>query len=155
LNDYITGEGFSDEDIEVNMAQIVSADPSSFEEAKKSSKYKARLVAKKIGVKWIYKTKFNELREVDKYKARLVAKGYSQQQGVEYIEVYAPVARMDTVRMIIALAAQRGWKIFQLDVKSAFLHGELSEDLYVKQPMGYVQKGNEYKVINCKRPCMD
>jgi hypothetical protein len=166
LNDYVTGEGFSDEDIEVNMAQIVSADPSSFEEAKKSSKWRLAMDAemqaiernetwqltelpvgaKKIGVKWIYKTKFNELGEVDKYKARLVAKGYSQQQGVDYTEVYAPVARMDTVRMIIALAAQRGWKIFQLDVKSAFLHGELSEDVYVEQPMGYVQKGNEYKV---------
>lgn len=171
MNDYVTGEGFLDEDIEVNMAQIVSADPSSFEEAKKSSKWRLAMNAemqaiernetwqltelpigaKKIRVKWIYKTKFNELGEVDKYKARLVAKGYSQQQGVDYIEVYAPVARMDTVRMIIALAAQRGWKIFQLGMKSTFLHGELSEDVYVKQPMGYVQKGNEYKVYKLQK----
>ena len=97
-------------------------------------------------MKWIYKTKLNELGEVDKYKARLVAKGYSQQQGVDFTEIYAPVARMDIVRMIVALAAQRGWTIYQLDVKSAFLHGELSEDMYVDQPKGYQKKGSEHKV---------
>ena len=63
--------------------------------------------AKKIGVKWIYKTKLNEHGEVDKYKARLVAKGYTQQHGVDYTEVFVLMARMDTIRMIIALAAQR------------------------------------------------
>lgn len=97
--------------------------------------------AKKIGVKWIYKTKLNEVGEMEKYKARLVAKGYSQQYGVDYTEVFAPVARMDTVRMIIALAAQRSWRIYQLDVKSAFLHGELNEDVYVEQPRGYEKEG--------------
>ncbi|KAL3578414.1 hypothetical protein D5086_019918 [Populus alba] len=101
---------------------------------------------KKIGVKWIYKTKLNETGKVDKFKARLVAKGYAQQHGVEYTEVFAPVERMDTVRMIIALAAKKGWPIYQLDVKSAFLHGELSEELFVEQPRGYEQKGNEHKV---------
>lgn len=60
---------------------------------------------KKIGVKWIYKTKLNEYGEMDKFKARLVAKGYAQQHGVDCIEVFAPVARMDTVRMIILIAA--------------------------------------------------
>jgi hypothetical protein len=74
---------------------------------------------------------------VDKLKARLVAKGYAQQHDVDYTEVFAPVARMDTIQMIIALAAKKGWLIYQLDVKSAFLHGELSEDLFVEQPKGY------------------
>jgi hypothetical protein len=97
-------------------------------------------------VKWIYKTKLNEVGEVDKFKAWLIAKGYAQQHGVDYTEVFAPMARMDTVRMIIALATQRSWHIYQLDVKSAFLHGELSEDLFVEQPKGYEQKGNEHKV---------
>jgi len=101
---------------------------------------------KKIGVKWIYKTKLNESGKVDKLKARLVAKGYAQQHGVDYTEVFALVARMDTVRMIIALAAQKSWLIYQLDVKFAFLHGELSEDLFEGQPKGYEQKGNEHKV---------
>ena len=63
--------------------------------------------AKKVGVKWIYKTKFNENGEVDKYKARLVAKGYTQQHGVDYTEVFAPVARMETIRLVATLAAQK------------------------------------------------
>ena len=63
--------------------------------------------AKKTGVKWIYKTKLNESGEVDKYKARLVVKGYTQEHGIDYTKVYAPVARMDTVRMIIAFATQK------------------------------------------------
>lgn len=88
----------------------------------------------------------NELGEVEKHKARLVAKGYAQEYGVDYTEVYAPVARMDTVRMILAMAAQRGWNVFQLDVKSAFLHGELAEDVYVEQPRGYEIKNEEHKV---------
>jgi hypothetical protein len=74
---------------------------------------------------------------VDKLKARLVAKGYDQQHGVDYTEVFAPVVRIDTIRMIIALAAQRSWLIYQLDVKSAFLHGDLSEDLFIEQLKGY------------------
>ena len=63
-----------------------------------------------IGVKWIYNTKLNELGEVDKYKSRLVVKGYTQEHVIDYTEVFAPVARMDTVRMIIAFAALKGWK---------------------------------------------
>lgn len=66
---------------------------------------------KTIGLKWIFKTKLNENGEVEKYKARLVAKGYSQQYGVDYTEVFAPVARWDTIRMVIALAAQKGWNV--------------------------------------------
>lgn len=102
--------------------------------------------AKEIGVKWIYKTKLNELGEVDKFKARLVVKGYAQEYGIDYTEVFAPVARMDIVRMIIAMAAQRGWGIYQLDVKSAFLHGELKEDVFVEQPQGYEVTGKEHMV---------
>nr|DAD19628.1 TPA_asm: hypothetical protein HUJ06_021091 [Nelumbo nucifera] len=152
MEDYVSGEGLSEEEIELNMALVASTNPINYEEAMKNSKWRLAMDseinsieknqtwkltdlpagAKTIGIKWIYKTKLNELGEVDKYKARLVAKGYSQQQGVDFTEVFAPVARMDTVRMIVALAAQKGWKIYQLDVKSAFLHGELSEDVYHK-----------------------
>lgn len=171
MREYVSGEGLSEEENEVNMALVVSSDPLCFEEAVKSSKWRMAMDieiksieknqtwkltelptgAKKIGVKWIYKTKLNELGEVDKYKARLVAKGYSQQHGVDYTEVFAPVARMDTVRMIIALAAQRSWRIYQLDVKSAFLHGELNEDVYVEQPKGYEKKGSEHKVYKLQK----
>ena len=74
---------------------------------------------KKIGVKWVFKTKQNENGEVDKYKARLVAKGYAQQHGIDYTEVFAPLARWDTIRMTVALAARNSWNVYQLDVKSA------------------------------------
>ncbi|CAL2259306.1 unnamed protein product [Prunus armeniaca] len=164
MGDYVSGEGLSED--EVHMALVESTDPLHFEEAVKSANWRLAMNneiksieknqtwtltelpagAKRIGVKWVYKTKYNEHGKIDKYKARLVAKGYSQKYGVDYTEVFAPVARMDTIRMIIALAAQKNWTIFQLDVKSAFLHGELSEDVYVEQPRGYEKKGNEHLV---------
>lgn len=90
--------------------------------------------AKVVGFKWIFKMKLNAEGVLEKHKARLVAKGYSQKHEIDYGEVYAPTARMKMVRTIVFLAAQRQWKIHQLDVKSVFLHGELEEDVYVKQP---------------------
>ena len=107
--------------------------------------------AKAIGVKWIYKTKLNELGEVDKFKARLVVKGYAQEYGVDYTEVFAPVARMDTVRLIIVVAAQKGWGIYQLDVKSAFLFGEVKEDVFVEQPRGYKVAGKKDMVYKLQK----
>ncbi|GAU46899.1 hypothetical protein TSUD_296780 [Trifolium subterraneum] len=102
---------------------------------------------KKIGVKWIYKTKFNENGEVDKHKARLVAKGYTQQHGIDFNEVFAPVARWDTIRTILAIAPSKGWTVYQLDVKSALLHGDLVENVYVDQPPGYNKEiGKVYKL---------
>lgn len=166
LNDYVREE--DEEEDEVNMVEVNSLDPLTYEEAVTSLKWREAMTeemnsimknetcvlttlpngAKCIGVKWIYKTKFNENGEVNKYKARLVAKGYSQKHGIDYTEVYAPVARMDTIRTIINLAAREGWIINQLDVKSAFLHGILEEDVYVQQPTGYEVTGEEEKV--CK-----
>lgn len=107
--------------------------------------------AKKIGVKWVFKTKYNEDGKVDKHKARLVAKGYSQQHGIDYNEVFAPMARWDTIRTVLALAAQNGWSVFQLDVKSAFLHGELNETVFVGQPQGYQRKAKKDKVYRLKK----
>ena len=104
-----------------------------------------------IGVKWVYKTKLNADGSIQKHKARLVAKGYSQQYGVDYNETFAPVARLDTIRALIALAAQKKWKIFQLDVKSAFLNGYLEEEIYVEQPQGFVAQGQEDKVLRLKK----
>ena len=75
------------------------------------------------------------------YKARLVAKGYVHKYGIDYEEVYAPVARMETIRVLLALAVQEGWQVHHMDVKSTFLNGELEEEVYVKQPDGYVKKG--------------
>ena len=106
---------------------------------------------KTIGVKWVFKTKLKENGEVDKYKARLIAKGYKQEHGIDYIEVFAPVARHDTIRLVIALAAQNSWLIFQLDVKSAFLNGNLEEQVFVEQPLGYIKIENEHKVYRLKK----
>lgn len=171
MRDYESGEGLSEDDNEALFALFATADPINFEEAVKSEKWRNAMDVemeaierngtweltdlpkdgKKIGVKWVYKTKLNENGEVDKFKARLVAKGYTQQHGVDYTEVFAPVARMETIRLVVALAAQKGWGIYQLDVKSAFLHGELNEEVFVEQPCGYVQKGNEQKVYRLKK----
>ncbi|GJZ50793.1 zinc finger, CCHC-type containing protein [Tanacetum coccineum] len=101
---------------------------------------------KAIGLKWVFKTKRDAKGNIIKYKARLVAKGYVQEQGIDFDEVFAPVARIETVRLILALAAHHGWQVHHLDVKSAFLHGDLKEEVYVTQPEGFVQQGNSGKV---------
>jgi hypothetical protein len=170
MEDYETGQGFSEDDV-ANLVMFAAADPVHFEDAVKNEKWRKAMDSeiqaiekndtwelkelpaggRTIGVKWVYKTKLNENGEVDKYKARLVAKGYSQQHGIDYTEVFAPVARLDTIRLVIALAAQNQWNIYQLDVKSAFLHGELHEEVFIEQPQGYVHKGNEQKVYKLKK----
>ncbi|KAJ4702077.1 Retrovirus-related Pol polyprotein from transposon TNT 1-94 [Melia azedarach] len=106
---------------------------------------------KAIGVKWVYKVKQNSKGEIERYKARLVAKGYSQRAGIDYDEVFAPVARLETVRLIISLAAQNKWKIHQMDVKSAFLNGVLEEEVYIQQPTGFEVKGQEDKVLKLRK----
>jgi hypothetical protein len=82
-------------------------------------------------LKWVHKLKTNADGGVVKHKARLVAKGYVQKQAIDFEEVFAPVARLDTIRLLLAMAANRGWQVHHLDVKSAFLNGELIEDVYV------------------------
>ena len=83
----------------------------------------------------------NAQGEIERYKARLVAKGYRQREGVDYVEVFAPVTRMETVRLLISIATQNKWPIFQMDVKSAFLNGVLKEEVYIEQPLGYMRRG--------------
>ncbi|KAF0906244.1 hypothetical protein E2562_009249 [Oryza meyeriana var. granulata] len=104
-----------------------------------------------IGLKWVYKLKRDEQGAVVKHKARIIAKGYIQQQGIDYDEVFAPVARMESVRMLLAVAAQRGWLVHHMDVKSAFLNGELKEEVYVRQPPGFVAARHEGKVLRLKK----
>ena len=102
--------------------------------------------AKPIGLKWIFKIKRNADGSINKYKSRLLAKGYIQRHGIDFEEVFAPVARIETVRFLIALAASSEWEIHHLDVKTAFLHGELKEVVYVSQPEGFEVRGHEEKV---------
>ena len=101
-----------------------------------------------IGCKWVFKRKLNPDGSIDKYKARLVAKGFRQREGIDYFDTYSPVARMTTIRMLIALASVHGLIVHQMDVKTAFLHGDLEEEIYMDQPEGFIASGNERKV--CK-----
>lgn len=102
-------------------------------------------------MKWVFKIKRNADGSINKYKARLVAKGYVQQHGIDYEEVIAPVARIETICLLISLAASRGWEIHHLDVKTAFLHGELKETVYVTQMDGFEVKGSESKVYRLRK----
>ena len=89
-----------------------------------------------VGTRWVFKNKLDESGVVVKNKARLVAKGYSQLEGIDYDETYAPVARMEAIRIFLAYAAHKNIKVHQMDVKSAFLNGELKEEVYLQQPPG-------------------
>ncbi|XP_051113170.1 uncharacterized protein LOC127239185 [Andrographis paniculata] len=89
--------------------------------------------------------------EVERYKARFVAKGYEQRPGFDFQEVFAPVARMETIRLLIALVAQNFWNIHEMDVESEFLYGPLQEEIYVKQPSGFQSHGSEQNVYKLKK----
>lgn len=101
---------------------------------------------KAIDLKWVFKVKTDQQGEVTKHKARVVVKGYVQRHGIDYDEVFAPVTRLEIVRLLLALAAKHEWEVHHLDVKSAFLNGVIHEEVYVSQPKGYVKKGSEHKV---------
>jgi hypothetical protein len=103
---------------------------------------------KPIGCKWLFKKKLRHDGSIEKYKARLVAKGYTQKEGEDFFDTYSPVARLTTIRVLLSLAASHGLLVHQMDVKTAFLNGELEEEIYMEQPDGFVVDGQEGKV--CK-----
>lgn len=101
---------------------------------------------KPIGCKWVYKVKYKADETLDRYKDRLVTKGFSQIEGIDYEETFSPTAKMSTIRLVLDIAAQFGWKVHQMYVKSAFLNGDLQEEVYMTQPPGFKVPGKEHQV---------
>ncbi|GKA08701.1 ribonuclease H-like domain, reverse transcriptase, RNA-dependent DNA polymerase [Tanacetum coccineum] len=99
-----------------------------------------------IGTKWVFRNKRDERGTIIKNKARLVAQGYRQEEGVDYDEVFAPVARIEAIRLFLAFASFMGFTVYQMDVKSAFLYGNITEEVYVKQPPGFEDPAHPHKV---------
>jgi len=161
----------SDSEIEVNALLAVKQEPTCYHEVAGNTDLMAAMDSeiqsinknktwelvklpagqKPIGSKWVFKLKRDADGNVVKHKARLVAKGYVQKQGVDYEEVFAPVARLDIVKLLLAMAANWGWEVHHLDVKTTFLNGELVEDVYVAQPDGYAVKGKEKLVYKLSK----
>ncbi|CAL2238253.1 unnamed protein product [Prunus armeniaca] len=166
MMDYDVSNSSSDDD-NAHFALFVDSDPITYDEVIKEKKWRKVMDneiksteknhtweltdlpkgQKTIGVKWVFRTKMNEKGDIDKHKARLVAKSYKQKHGIDYKEVFAPVARQDTIRLVISPATQNSWSIFQLDVKLAFLHGVLQEEVYSDQPSSYEKKRKEEKGV--------
>ena len=110
---------------------------------------------KPIGSKWVFKKKLNVVGKVEKYKARLVAKGYSQVEGIDFGEIFSLVAKMNSIRFLLSLATTFDLEVEQMDVKTTFLHGDLNEEIYMKQPKGFTVKGKKELVYKLKKTLYD
>ena len=101
---------------------------------------------KAIGCKWVFKTKKDSLGNIERYKERLVAKGFTQKEGIDYTETFSPVSKKDSLRVILALVAHFDLELQQMDVKTAFLNGDLEEEVYMKKPEGFSSSNGEQLV---------
>ncbi|KAM2723556.1 hypothetical protein EV1_026500 [Malus domestica] len=148
-----------------------STEPETFEEASQSSEWMTAMKeeidalqqnqtwdlvpkprdVKSISCKWVYKIKRRPDGSIERYKARLVARGFSQQYGLDYDETFSPVAKLTTVRVLLALAANKDWNMWQMDVKNAFLHGELDREIYMIQPMGFQSQDHPEYVCKLRK----
>ena len=110
---------------------------------------------KTIGCKWIFKTKHDSKGNVERYKARLVAKGYTQKEGINYEETFSPVSKKDSLRIVMALVTHFDLELHQMDIKTAFLNGDLHEEVYMDQLEGFQDKGKEHMVYKLKKSIYD
>ena len=153
------------------VGNIIDSEPSSYEEAASQQVWREamqeeyssimkndvwevvpRLEGKSVVTsRWLYKVKHAADGSIEKFKARFVARGFSQVEGVDYEETFAPVARYTSIRSIISIAAEMGWKIHQMDVKTAFLNGFIQEEVYIEQPQGFEVHGKKSHVCRLKK----
>jgi len=101
--------------------------------------------------KWLYKIKHGVDRSAEKYKAMFVARDFSQKEGVDYDEIFAPVSRYTTIHLIISLATSQGWSLHQMDVMTTFLHGSLKEEVYLEQPEEFKVQDQRTHVCKLKK----
>jgi hypothetical protein len=104
-----------------------------------------------IGAKWVFRNKMDEAGKITRNKARLVCKGYAQVEGIYFGETFSPVARMESIRLILACASSKHIKVYQMDVKSTFLNGDLEEEVYMEQPDGFQVQEEEHYVYRLKK----
>ncbi|KAH9291809.1 hypothetical protein KI387_043002 [Taxus chinensis] len=153
------------------VSQLVDSEPSSYQEAAQHQVWRDAMVEEYtsimqndvwevvprptdravVGSRWIFKIKHGADGSIEKYKARFVAKGFSQKEGIDYEETFAPVARYTSIRAVISFATQMGWQIHQMDVKTTFLNGELKEEVYIEQPEGFVAHNKETHMCRLKK----
>ena len=106
---------------------------------------------KAIGCKWVFKIKNDSLGNIERHKARLIAKGFTQREGIDYIETFSLVSKKDSLRIIMALVAHFDFDLHQMDVKTTFLNGNLEEEVYIKQPEGFSSSEGEHLVCKPKK----
>jgi hypothetical protein len=153
------------------MSELIEAEPSSFQEASEQQVWRDAMMEEYssimkndvwevvprpeeksvVGSRWIYKIKHVADGSVDKFKARFVAKGFSQKEGIDFSETFAPVERYSSIRAVISIAAELGWQIHQMDVKTTFLNGVIEEEIYIERPEGFEVHSRASHVCRLKR----
>jgi hypothetical protein len=109
------------------------------------------LGCKPIGTKWVWKNKEGEKGEVVRNKSRLVAQGYSQKEGIDYEETFVPIARLEAIRILLPFSMAKGFKLYQMDVKSAFLNGVLKEEVFMRQTSGFESEKYPHRLYKLRK----
>ena len=104
-----------------------------------------------MGCRRIYKTKLSPTGHVDRFNARLVAKGFHQEGGINYLDMFSPVIKVTTTRLLLSIAVNKNWQIHQLDISNAFLHGDLTELIYMEQPQGFKDSAFPHHVCQLRK----